>query len=426
VTRRILILSGTQLSANPRVVKEADTLSDAGYGVEVVGGLFQPEMADRERPLYESKRWTYTSLVDAKSHSRRERLKWLRLRIRRRVWREIHGRLGIANPRELGYLAPEMLAYALESHSDLTIVHNPASTWVGDQLIKHGRSVAVDMEDWYSEDLTPEERIHFPAGALRQYEREALRGAVFSMTTSRSMSQALSAAYGCEPPRVVYNSFPLEYRDSIDGQRRDRVNPALPSVCWFSQVVGPLRGLETLIEALPTVEMPCEVHLRGTTSAEYCEQLLRPLSEEWRNRIYFHPQVPHAELISRIAEHDIGLATEVPHSASRRLTITNKLPLYLLAGLPVVASDTDGQREAADLAPGAVFLFGAGKASELADQLNRLLSDPALRATATENAITATREVFSWERSAGVLLSEVERVFSGKQQPHQALAPSLP
>lgn len=407
--RRVLILSGTQLSVNPRVIKEANALTEAGHSVEVVGGLFDSSVAERERAIHESKPWNYKKLVDASSHASRDRIKWFWLRARRRISREAYARLKIENSRQLGYLVPEMLAYAVERDADLTIVHNAAALWVGSQLIRRGKRVAVDMEDWYSEDLTPGEKIHFPVDAQKIYEAEALRGAVFSTTTSRGMSDALVEAYHCEAPAVVYNSFPWSDRDTIDGFNRDRVDTALPSICWFSQVIGPRRGLESLLDALHMVNVPCEVHLRGSVSQSYKREMLARAPESWRDRIYFHAQVAHQELLSRIAEHDIGLASDIPHSRSRALTITNKLLLYLLAGIPVAASDTDGQREAAALAGDAVFLYSGANAAECASVLSRLLSDHALRSRARAQALEAARGIFSWERSAAVLVSGVEK-----------------
>jgi glycosyltransferase involved in cell wall biosynthesis len=409
VKRRVLILSGTQLSANPRVVKEADALSEAGHSVEVVGGLFDESFAERDRAIHESKPWTYKSLVDASSHSARDRMKWFWIRARRRLSREAYARLGIENSRQLGYLAPEMMGYALERDADLTIVHNAAAIWVGAQMIRRGKRVAVDMEDWYSEDLSVEEKIHFPGDALKVYEGEALRGAAFSTTTSQCMSKALAEAYACEPPAVVYNSFPWSDRDTIDGLNRDRVDSALPSIGWFSQVIGPRRGLEGLMEALHLIHVPCEVHLRGKASTSYKRELLARAPESWRDTIYFHEQVTHHELLSRIAEHDIGLASEIPHSRSRALTITNKLLLYLLAGVPAAASDTHGQREVAALAGDAVFLYSGESAAECASVLSRLLSNSTLRLRARAKAVDAAKDIFSWERSAGVLVSGVEK-----------------
>lgn len=407
--RRVLILSGTQLSVNPRVVKEADALAEAGHSVEVVGGLFDSNLAERERAIHESKPWDYKRIVDASSRSGRDRIKWFWLRARRRVSREAYARLRIENSRQLGYLAPEMLSYAIERDADLTIVHNAAAVWVAAQLIHRGKRVAVDMEDWYSEDLTAEEKKHFPGDALKRYESEALRGTVFSTTTSRCMSEALAKEYHCDAPAVVYNSFPSSDRDTIDGLKLDRVDTTLPSICWFSQVIGPRRGLESLMDALHMVHAACEVHLRGSVSQSYQRELLARAPESSRYRVYFHEQVAHHELLSRLAEHDVGLASDIPHSRSRALTITNKLLLYLLAGVPVAASDTDGQREAAALAGDAVFLYSGQSAADCASVLTRLLSDTALRSRARAQATEAARGVFSWERSARVLVSGVEK-----------------
>ncbi len=58
-----------------------------------------------------------------------------------------------------------------------------------------------------------------------------------------------------------------------------------------------------------------------------------------------HPLIPANELLSRVAEHDIGLALELRQPDSRNLTVTYKFLHYLLAGLAVVASDTAGQSE---------------------------------------------------------------------------------
>jgi len=55
--------------------------------------------------------------------------------------------------------------------------------------------------------------------------------------------------------------------------------------------------------------------------------------EAWRGRIKVHGLVSNTELLSRIAEHDIGVAWETPIIRSLDLS-------YLLAGLAVVVSET--------------------------------------------------------------------------------------
>ena len=111
-------------------------------------------------------------------------------------------------------------------------------------------------------------------------------------------------------------------------------------------------------------------------------------------------------------EHDIGFAGEVPFCKSRDLTITNKVLQYLLAGIAVVASDTAGQREAAELADGGIATFAAGEPGELAGVLNRLLSNPEELQATRAKALLAAERVFCWERSAPVLVHQVARALS--------------
>lgn len=404
---RIIIVSGIQLFANPRVVKEAETLAAAGHQVDVLGATLEPGMAESDRRLFEGQQWRYTVLMDASSPEWSDRVRFLAARIRLRVWREAHARLAISNPRQLGIAGSEILRYCLANSADLYIVHNPQGLWVGTELLRRGRTVAVDIEDWYSENLLPADRRGYPVEALRRWEAIALRGAAYSTTTSMALSEALTRSYNCNPPAVVYNAFSLRERDAIDGTVLDRVNPDLPSLCWFSQVVGRERGLETLMDALPSVETPLEIHLRGRCRPDYRALLLARAPESWRQRIHFHPQVPHDQLISRIAEHDLGLAAEIPYCRNIQLTVSNKLLQYLLAGLAVVASDTDGQREVAAVAGAAVTTFAAGDSSALAAALNSLIEDRTRLRAAREKAVVAAERFFCWERSAPVLLDRV-------------------
>jgi glycosyltransferase involved in cell wall biosynthesis len=406
---RILIVSAIQLSTNPRVVKEADTLADAGYDVEVLGALVEPVLAERDRQLFEGKRWKYTCVFDATSPTWPDRIGSLAARARMRFWCEMYDRLGISNPRQLGLSVPETLHYCVNHPADLYIVHNPENLWVGVELLGRGLRVAADVEDWYSEDLLPQDRRGYPVEDLRRWERAVLRGAAYSTTTSRCLSEALASACDCTAPAVVYNTFPWRERDTLDGKVRDRVNPDIPSVCWFSQVAGPGRGLETLMDSLVNVKVPLEISIRGHAPPEYRDSLLARAPEACRPRIHFHPQVPHAELISRIAEHDVGLALEIPFCRNKELTVSNKLPSYLLAGLAVVASDTEGQREVAGLAEGAVITYASGDSTDLAAALNRLLGDEEQLRAARAGALASAERIFCWERSAPVLLEQVGR-----------------
>jgi glycosyltransferase involved in cell wall biosynthesis len=223
------------------------------------------------------------------------------------------------------------------------------------------------------------------------------------------MSEALASEFGCPKPTVLYNAFPWSDRKHLDSVFLDRQDRRLPSIHWFSQTLGHDRGLEDLIAALPLLKHEAEIHLRGKPARGFERWLAQRTPEAWRGRIKVHGLVSNAELLSRIAEHDIGFAGETSLIRSRDLTVTNKILYYLLAGLAVVASETAGQKEVAEQAPGGVSLYPPGNSVELAARLDVLLgSSDALR-QAKIAVLAAAKRAFCWERQEKELLEAVSR-----------------
>jgi glycosyltransferase involved in cell wall biosynthesis len=171
-------------------------------------------------------------------------------------------------------------------------------------------------------------------------------------------------------------------------------------------------GLEDLLHALPDLTGEVEIHLRGVSSAGFETWLSGSVSPDWKNRIFLHPLVSNDELLSRIAEHDIGFAGEMKYCRSRDLTVTNKILYYLLGGLAVVASDTSGQREIAVESPEAVLIYRSGDAQELAERLNALLCSPERLRLAKAASLRAAKGAFCWERQEVALLDAVERALA--------------
>jgi len=300
----------------------------------------------------------------------------------------------------------------LRRPADLYIAHSEPGLAVAADLHRRGRRVAVDMEDWFSEDLLPEARRNRPLPLLRRLECELLTASTFASCPSRAMSRALKEEFGGPAPAVIYNAFAWAERRSLDGLYEDRTDRRRPSIHWFSQTIGAGRGLEDLLAALPQMIFPADVHLRGNPVAGFAAWLAERTPEAWRGRIFVHGLVPNHELLSRVAEHDIGFAGEMQYCRNKDLTVSNKLLQYLLAGLAVVASDTQGQREVAEQAGEAVLLYPPGEGGGLATQLNALLGSPERLNRAKAAAMAAAEQTFCWERQESVLLRGVNRALA--------------
>ena len=158
---------------------------------------------------------------------------------------------------------------------------------------------------------------------------------------------------------------------------------------------------------MPLLNCDAEIHLRGHPAPGMVDWIRGRIPERWRQRVFFHPLVTNEELLSRIAEHDIGFAGEMPYCRSRDLTVTNKILHYLLGGLAVIASDTAGQREVAVQAKDAVAVYQSGNPAALANALDGLLASRALLAHAKSTALESARDFLCWEGQERTLLTAI-------------------
>jgi glycosyltransferase involved in cell wall biosynthesis len=399
----IVIMTGSHLCHNPRALKEATSLARAGHNVVVLGAWINSFLKELDQQLLSSLPFNFIPVVDSTISATRQ----IQQRVRRKLGSIVHQFGRIENRWQLGYVYTALRQAAHRRVADLYIAHSEQAMAVALDLLRDGRRVGVDMEDWFSEDLLSDARRHRPLRLLRSLESELLTYGAYSSCPSRAMSEVLAQQYRCSPPAVVYNAFPWSERSSLDGLLKDRKNRNVPSIHWFSQTLGAGRGLEDLVAALPLVHHAAEIHLRGNPAAGFESWLWKQIPENWRDQIFVHDIVSNEELLPRIAEHDIGFAGEMKYCRSRDLTVTNKILHYILAGLAVVASDTTGQCEVAKQAPDAVSLYSSGNSSMLAAKLNVLLASPNRLRSAKNAALQAAKQTFCWERQEKVLLQMV-------------------
>lgn len=387
---RILIVTSGNPCNNPRPLKEAWTLGRAGYDVTLLGFTAGPTYDALDRTLTAGAPFRHESVPEPRSFFIRAG-QWL---ARRAV------PFGLETVYALG--APGALLRRARTHAaDLIIVHNEVPHWIGTRLLRAGRRVAADVEDWHAEDLLPDARRHRPLRLLRQIEACLLRDAVYTTTTSAVLANALHSTYGGRRPGVITNAFPLQ-----PDYRRESTAET-PVFFWFSQTVGPGRGLEAFFDAWALTRQSSRVVLLGDPVLGYVETTLNRLPPAWRTRVQFRPRVAPADLPAVIAEHDIGLALEVSSIASRDLTITNKILQYLNAGLAVIASDTAGQREVLAQAPNAGVIVDLRDTAQTARALDALLTDRALLTGSQRAARQLAENVYCWEKEEAKLTATV-------------------
>jgi glycosyltransferase involved in cell wall biosynthesis len=405
---RVVILSGNTLCHNPRVIKEAAALADHGFKVTVLGAWSDALLKARDQALLLDCRFSFIPVLDLTPRTLAATLQRMGLRTRSKLAKLAFKASGRESRWQLGHAVSALAARAHDVDADLYIAHSEPALIVAAELLKARRRVGIDVEDWFSEDLMPDARGGRPLRMLRRLERTLLRGAAFSSCPSHAMSDALTAEFGCRSPTVIYNAFPWASRNSLDARTEDRRDRRIRSIHWYSQTLGRGRGLEDLFAALPHIKYEAEIHLRGKPMIGFDDWLASCVPGAWRNRIFVHSVVANDELLSRIAEHDIGFAGESRLCRSRDLTVTNKILHYMLAGLAVVASDTSGQREVAARAPGAIRIYPSGDPYALASELNALLASEKALDACKAAALAAAERGFCWERQIPLLMAGVE------------------
>ncbi len=397
---RISIVSSLHLCRNPRVWKEASALANAGHDVTLVHVSAHPdyEVVDERMMAGAPFRRLKVDLLGTRPMERlsafsRRSMIWLARRLNRGIGANLPGALGPGRA---------LRRLTAGTRADLVIVHTEAGAWAGAQLLRRGWNVAADFEDWYSEDLLPEARRSLPLQRLKAIEGELLQKAAYVSAPSEAMADALQRAYGGNHPLALSNSFPLQPEPA------PRTANRVPELVWFSQTIGPGRGLELFLAAWSRTPLPAFLTLIGAVTDAYRASLLSTLPASLRARLTFQAPVPADDLPAFLARFDVGLALEQGDPPSRDLTITNKILQYLNAGLAVFASDTAGQREVLEREPAAGVLAPLGDAVAAAAALGRLLEDRRELAIRQAAARRLAERVYRWEREIPRLLAAVD------------------
>jgi len=339
--KRVCLVTTGQPSTNPRLVKEADALVAAGFAVHVVGAHWANWADVSDEAMMSRRPWTLELVEWRKDRAPRT---FQRTRLRHWIARRTLGTPLSARVRPewaLARVGPELTAAALTVPAELYIAHNlgalPAALDAGRA---HDAPVGFDAEDFHSGQLPPRSDLAlFTARA----EKQLLPQCAYVTAASPGIARAYASLCGIAEPASILNVFPLDQRPSQFrfGSVREPIR-----LYWFSQTIGPNRGLEAAVKALGLLGRDhVELHLRGTPQAGF-EGELRELAKAAGvspDRIHRHAPACADDMTRCAADFDIGLALEPRASQNNDIALSNKIFTYLLAGCAVVATETSGQ-----------------------------------------------------------------------------------
>jgi glycosyltransferase involved in cell wall biosynthesis len=177
--------------------------------------------------------------------------------------------------------------------------------------------------------------------------------------------------------------------------------------------VGLDRGLQAFLKAMAVAKGRVSLDIRGGNRWGHGDTLLELARELGiAERVRLLPTAAPDEMVGLAASYDLGLSLETEATESRRLCLTNKIFTYLLAGVPVMMSDTPAQRALAPELGDAAALVSLADPTAMAQALDRLAGSPDRLDEAKAKAADLGRQRYNWQMEKRALLASVERAFA--------------
>jgi len=403
-------------STDPRLVKEADALVAVGARVTVVHGYFLPWAMEADG-AFASRAWRR---IPVPFGPRAGRATWLRQGVRQRIARAAWT-LGL--PRHERWLlngfhpvAEDLARCAALVRADIYIGHNLAGFIAAARAAaEHAAVLGFDAEDDHVGELADE-----PANAHERKRRDAiqrlmLRHCAHRTAASPRIAQSLAERFGV-PFDTVLNVSPQSDVATLEAP----VTAIQDSLYWVSQTIGPGRGLEAIVAALARMTYPVSLVLRGMPQRGYVEQFRAQLVRAGGAAVPLavEPPLPPDQVTASCRGHGLGLSIEIADCRNHDDCLGNKIFHYLLAGTPVLLSDTSAQRELAVELGDAAICVDLADSDALAARLDAWMADRSLRSRASARALALARDHYCWDTEQAKFLQSLRRAVVAARSVH--------
>ena len=335
--KHVLFLTSTNLSCNPRCLKEVRLLLSLNATVTVVAFNLHNWTIERERELN-------IELAGVNFHYLETNSKfffhWLISSILEKSGRTF----AILFPSSL-FLA----AMAVSKRSsllwrwiksckvkpDLIIAHNPAAFYPAYKFAQQNNlPFAMDIEDYHPGENLPVS----VKNSVTLLMKELIPEAAYTSFASPLIKGYTEKLTGAACKYIVINN--LFSKDEFIEPVLNSEETTKIKLVWFSQYIDYGRGVENILPVLDKLQDDFELTLIGNIRPVFFANELQD-----RNYICCKDSMPHTILQKELSKYDIGLAIEDGTiDLNRDICLTNKIWSYFQAGLFIIASDTKAQK----------------------------------------------------------------------------------
>lgn len=404
---KVCIVTPGHLTSNPRVVKEAEAFARSGFEVSIICGDYIPGSKEKDLILadrcWEVKHVRFGSKVAPFTTHLRQKLCQI----------FAHGMakaLGVSPALSSVALSPAALDLANAAASvraDLYVAHYVAALPAAAHAAKrYGGRYAFDAEDFHLGDLPDVPSYSFVRSLIRSVEERWLSESSYVTAASPLIADAYKEAYDIPLPIVILNAVPSA--NGAPGPTKKGNASKSPSLYWFSQTIGPGRGIEIAIEAIAISSTSPHFFLRGVPVVGYRDKLENLAARLGvSDRLHFLEMLTPEELEREGSVYDIGYSGEEGHWPNNQKALGNKIFSYMSSGIAIIASKTAAHVRFYPLTEGAMSVFEIGDKEGLARCIDELLTDPEVLANARIRSWEIGRSHFSWEIEATKLINLV-------------------
>jgi hypothetical protein len=377
------------------MVKAASAFTDAGYRVRVVSATLTDTFRAMDVRLAAGRQWQWDPIEWSAD---REWLTYTYTRIRHQMAQRATAVLG---KERVPFAVATAAFHRLHAEVGRRAAQEPADLYYGggggaiaavaDAASRNDAVFGVDLEDFHSGQS--------PASDSRQalvecIERAVLGRAALVTAGSPAIADAYTRKYGVHATAVC-NTFPLP-AVAPTVERRLPGDPL--RLYWFSQTIGPARGLEAVIDAAARSNVRVDVHLRGAADDVFVDGLRdRAARGAPGIGLHVHGVESSCAMVDLCRPYDIGLAAEPGSSLNNALSLSNKALTYPLAGLALAVTDTPGHRPLIDDIGDDLVVYPPDDVDTLARGLRRWSVDPAALEQAKNASWRAALRRWHWE-----------------------------
>ena len=236
----------------------------------------------------------------------------------------------------------ELLGAAKKIKADYYIGHNLGALAVCVHAARYNNAIAgFDFEDYHREEYSLDD--HFRRNRIVYLENRYVPSLQYLTFASPLIQERVLGHFPnfSGSKTTILNCFSIKDARATVVQN----DPEKLKLFWFSQTVGPNRGLEEVMDALVLInDKDIELTLAGRVRQDVAlkfESIIKALPGKV---VYTGIIDPHA-LHTLAATQDVGLALEHKIPENRNICLTNKIFTYLLAGNAIIFSETDAQKQ---------------------------------------------------------------------------------